>query len=142
MTLVGTFITRSGIITSVHAFSESDLGYWFLGYITVYLLFAFGFLGFNWDSLKDNSNLKESASKENAILFNNLLFLGMFVAVFFGTTWPIFSEISFILEGWLSDKRAGNNLKASGSIDLTEFFNPKFALNLFGEDISISSSYD
>ena len=94
MTLVGTFITRSGIITSVHAFSESDLGYWFLGYITVYLLFAFGFLGFNWDSLKDNSNLKESASKENAILFNNLLFLGMFVAVFFGTTWPIFSEIS------------------------------------------------
>ncbi len=94
MTLVGTFITRSGIITSVHAFSESNLGYWFLGYITIYLITTFGLLGWNWDKIENKSDLEEFSSKENAILFNNLLFLGMFVAVFFGTTWPIFSEIA------------------------------------------------
>ncbi len=55
---------------------------------------------------------------------------------------PIFSDITNILEGLFIDKRVENNLKATGSIDLTEFFNPKFALNLSGEDISISSSYD
>ncbi len=94
MTLVGTFITRSGIITSVHAFSESNLGYWFLGYITIYLISTFGLLGWNWEKIENTSSFEEFSSKENAVLFNNLLFLGMFVAVFFGTTWPIFSEIS------------------------------------------------
>jgi len=55
---------------------------------------------------------------------------------------PIFSDITSILDNWLVDKRVENNLKASGSIGLADFFNPKFALNLRGEDISIASSYD
>ena len=55
---------------------------------------------------------------------------------------PILSGITNILEDWFVDKRIENNMRVTGSIDLTDFFKPKFALNLSGLDISLSSSYD
>jgi len=91
--IFGTFITRSGIISSVHSFAQSDIGPLFLGFIAFILLFSFGILWYRNDQLKSEDQFESILSRESAFIFNNLLFLSIAFVVFLGTIFPILSEV-------------------------------------------------
>lgn len=92
LSIFGTFITRSGIISSVHSFAQSDIGLMFLVFISFILLFSFGFFFYRINDLEGENNFDSALSRESAFIFNNLLFLGAAFTVFLGTIFPIVSE--------------------------------------------------
>lgn len=92
LTLFGTFLTRSGVIASVHSFTASPLGPFFLGFIAVVLFFSITLLFKRLDSLTGSRQLDSVLSKESAFLFNNLLLVGATFAVLWGTLFPLISE--------------------------------------------------
>ncbi len=95
LTIFGTFLTRSGILPSVHAFAESHLGPAFLGLIGVTLLGSFGLLAHRSLSLKTGGGIDFLWSREAALLLNSFLFLTAAFVVFIGTAFPLISEIIF-----------------------------------------------
>jgi cytochrome c-type biogenesis protein CcmF len=96
--ILGTTLTRSGIVSSVHAFAQSSIGNWFVGFLV--LIFAVCFVAYvrNRDYLKSENHLDAIVSRESSFLFNNLILLVSCVAVLSGTLFPVFSE-------WLSGSR-------------------------------------
>jgi cytochrome c-type biogenesis protein CcmF len=92
LALFGTFLTRSGILSSVHAFGESTLGPYFLAFIACVLLGAIGLIVYRLPQLRSQHSLESYVSREAVFLFNNLLLVGLAFAVFWGTVFPILSE--------------------------------------------------
>ncbi len=92
MCILGTFLTRSGVVSSVHAFAQSNLGSWFVDFIAIVLLVCLGAYLKNRDYLKSENQLDSIVSRESSFLFNNLLFLVACVAILSGTLFPVFSE--------------------------------------------------
>jgi len=90
--ILGTFLTRSGIVSSVHAFANSHIGPWFVGFLALTLLVCFAAYVKNRDYLKSENQLDSMISRESSFLFNNLLFLVACIAVLSGTLFPVFSE--------------------------------------------------
>ncbi len=91
-TLLGTFITRSGIITSVHAFAQSNIGHYFLGFIGISVLGVAGLIYYRWNDLKSPNRLDSLLSRESAFLLNNWMLVGLTLIILWGTLWPIISE--------------------------------------------------
>jgi cytochrome c-type biogenesis protein CcmF len=96
--VLGTTLTRSGIVSSVHAFAQSSIGNWFVGFLA--LIFVVCLVAYlkNRDYLKSENQLDSLISRESSFLFNNLILLVSCVAVLSGTLFPVFSE-------WLSGSR-------------------------------------
>jgi cytochrome c-type biogenesis protein CcmF len=92
LALFGTFLTRSGIIASVHAFGESTLGAWFLVFIAVVLGGAVALIIARLPLLRSKHSLESFVSREAVFLYNNLLLLALAFAVFWGTIFPVISE--------------------------------------------------
>jgi cytochrome c-type biogenesis protein CcmF len=92
LTLFGTFLTRSGIIASVHAFTQGTIGILFLSFLAVVLLTALGLLAWRWDALRAQGELDSIVSRESAFLLNNVLLIAATFTVFFGTVFPLLSE--------------------------------------------------
>jgi cytochrome c-type biogenesis protein CcmF len=92
LTIFGTFITRSGLIASVHSFGESTLGWFFLLFLVITLLISLSLLIYRLPYLKSKNQLDSLLSRESSFLLNNLLFVGIAFAVFWGTLFPIISE--------------------------------------------------
>ncbi len=92
LTLFGTFLTRSGIIGSVHAFTQGSIGQFFLGFLALVLLGAFSLLAWRLDRLRAQSELDSVLSRESAFLLNNLFLVAIAFTVFFGTVFPLLSE--------------------------------------------------
>jgi cytochrome c-type biogenesis protein CcmF len=90
--ILGTFLTRSGVVSSVHAFAQSSIGSWFVGFLAIILLVCFGAYFWNRDYLKSENQLDSIVSRESSFLFNNLLLLVSCIAVLSGTLFPVFSE--------------------------------------------------
>ncbi len=90
--ILGTFLTRSGVVSSVHAFANSSIGSWFVGFMAIILLVCFGAYLKNRDYLKSENQLDSIVSRESSFLFNNLILLVACVAVLSGTLFPVFSE--------------------------------------------------
>jgi cytochrome c-type biogenesis protein CcmF len=90
--LFGTFLTRSGIVNSVHAFAQSNIGGYFLAFIIVSVASAFYLLYDRIGYLKTENHLESYASRESSFMFNNLLFVAACFAVLFGTMLPVISE--------------------------------------------------
>src|SRR5262250_1131960 len=90
--ILGTFLTRSGVVSSVHAFANSQIGPWFVGFILVILGVCSVAYIKNRDYLKSENQLDSMVSRESSFLFNNLLFLVACIAVLSGTLFPVFSE--------------------------------------------------
>lgn len=91
-TLLGTFITRSGIITSVHAFAQSDIGAYFLGFILTSTAGVIGLVIYRWKRLKSANRLESLLSRESAFVLNNWLLVGLTLIILWGTLWPVISE--------------------------------------------------
>jgi cytochrome c-type biogenesis protein CcmF len=92
MTIFGTFITRSGLIQSVHTFDEATLGYYFLGFLGVIVVISTGLIVWRLPLLRSKNELDSFFSRESSFLFNNLMLLGICFATFWGTIFPIISE--------------------------------------------------
>jgi cytochrome c-type biogenesis protein CcmF len=92
LSIFGTFITRSGVIASVHSFTQSNVGYFFLGFLVVAAVLSFTLLYTRWPQLEAEVQLESMLSREAAFLFNNLLFIGIAFSVLWGTLFPILSE--------------------------------------------------
>ena len=90
--IFGTFITRSGVISSVHSFALSNIGPMFLGFIITIILFSAYLLFKRLPLLKNTNHFDSVVSRESVFLINNLVFLGACFAVFWGTIFPIVSE--------------------------------------------------
>jgi len=92
LTIFGTFITRSGLIQSVHAFGETTLGYYFLYFLFVTIAFSTYYVIKRLPLLRSNNELDSFVSRESSFLFNNLLLVGIAFATFWGTLFPLISE--------------------------------------------------
>ncbi len=92
LTLFGTFLTRSGIIGSVHAFTQGSIGQFFLAFLALMLLGSFSLLASRLDRLKAQGELDSILSRESAFLLNNLFLVAAAFTVFFGTVFPLLSE--------------------------------------------------
>lgn len=93
LSIFGTFIVRSGILSSVHAFATSEIGHWFLIYLALVLGFGIGLLVYRLPGLQSDHQIESLASREAGFLVNNLLFTAIAFAVFWGTTFVLFSEL-------------------------------------------------
>jgi len=92
LTLFGTFLTRSGVIASVHAFTQGTIGVFFLAFLAVVVLVALGLIAWRWDSLGAQGELDSVISRESAFLLNNVMLVAATFTVFFGTVFPLLSE--------------------------------------------------
>ena len=90
--IFGTFLTRSGVVSSVHAFAQSSIGNWFVGFLA--LVFAVCVAAFvkNRSHLQSENRLESLVSRESSFLFNNLILLVACFTVLWGTLFPILSE--------------------------------------------------
>ena len=92
LTVFGTFLTRSGIVQSVHSFASTDIGWKFLAYLGGFLALTLFLTIRRWSSFKPEKNIVSFWSRESLILFNNLIFVAICFAVFWGVMFPVFSE--------------------------------------------------
>jgi cytochrome c-type biogenesis protein CcmF len=92
LSIFGTFLTRSGVIASVHSFTQSNVGYFFLGFLVIAAVFSYTLLYTRWPRLEADVQLESVLSREAAFLFNNLLLVGIAFSVLWGTLFPILSE--------------------------------------------------
>ncbi len=90
--ILGTFLTRSGIVSSVHAFAQSSIGSWFVGFLLLIITVCFAAYLKNRDYLKSENQLDAIVSRESSFLFNNLILLVSCIAILSGTLFPVFSE--------------------------------------------------
>ena len=93
LVIFGTFLTRSGVLSSVHAFAQSSIGPLFFIFITVTFTISLLLLFRGWESLSSSKTLTSWLSREGMFLLNNLLFMGILVACFWGVIYPLISEI-------------------------------------------------
>ncbi|MBI2989487.1 MAG: heme lyase CcmF/NrfE family subunit [Deltaproteobacteria bacterium] len=92
LTIFGTFLTRSGILSSIHAFSSGPVGTVFLGFLAFVLLGSFGLLAYRADRLKGQPELDSMVSRESAFLLNNVVLVSALFTIFLGTIFPLISE--------------------------------------------------
>jgi cytochrome c-type biogenesis protein CcmF len=98
LTILGTFLTRSGVVESVHAFSDSQIGPWLLTFFTVVVLVSVGLIGWRGDRLRSVGSIDSPISREGSFLVNNLLFGGFAFVVLLGTVFPL------LVEAWNGDR--------------------------------------
>ena len=93
LTIFGTFLTRSGMVNSVHAFTQSAIGPALLGFLAVIVLVSVGLIGWRADVLRSPGRIDSPVSREGAFLANNLLFAGFALVVLVGTVFPLIAEV-------------------------------------------------
>ncbi|MDP9373735.1 MAG: heme lyase CcmF/NrfE family subunit [Chloroflexota bacterium] len=92
LAIFGTFIVRSGVLQSVHSFAESAIGPYYFAFLTVVVVGSLGLLFARMPALRAERDLDSLVSREAAFLLNNLLFLAVTFAIFWGTIYPLISE--------------------------------------------------
>src|SRR6202047_2461998 len=92
LSIFGTFLTRSGVVSSVHAFAQSSIGNWFVAFLAIIFLTCLFFYIKNRSHLRTEHKLESLISRESSFLFNNLLLLVACFTVLWGTLFPVLSE--------------------------------------------------
>jgi cytochrome c-type biogenesis protein CcmF len=93
LVIFGTFLTRSGVLSSVHAFAQSAIGPLFFAFIGLTFIGSLTLLFRRWQALEAENRLDSMLSREGLFLFNNLLFMGILVVCFWGVIFPLISEL-------------------------------------------------
>jgi cytochrome c-type biogenesis protein CcmF len=92
LTILGTFLTRSGILNSVHAFSDSDIGPFLLSFFALIVVVSVGLIGWRGDQLRAPGTIDSPLSREGAFLANNVVFSVFAFVVLLGTVFPLVVE--------------------------------------------------
>ena len=92
LSLFGTFLTRSGIVSSIHSFTQSSIGPWFLAFVVVAVVFTVAMIWLRLPQLRTKAKLESLISREASFLYNNLLLVALCLTILWGTAWPILSE--------------------------------------------------
>lgn len=92
LVIFGTFLTRSGVLSSVHAFAQSAIGPLFFAFIGLTFITSLVLLSNRWNDLKSNVEFSSWFSREALFLLNNLLFFGIFIVCFWGVIFPVLTE--------------------------------------------------
>ena len=92
LSLFGTFLTRSGVVNSIHSFTQSSIGPWFLAFIGVTVAVSLGLVFWRLPQLRSPTKLESPISREAAFLYNNLLLLALCLAILWGVVYPMLSE--------------------------------------------------
>jgi cytochrome c-type biogenesis protein CcmF len=93
LTILGTFLTRSGVVQSVHAFSDSEIGLWLILAFATIVLVSVGLIGWRGDRLRSVGSVDSPLSREGAFLANNILFGAFALVVLLGTIFPLLIEV-------------------------------------------------
>jgi cytochrome c-type biogenesis protein CcmF len=93
LSLFGTFLTRSGVVNSIHSFTESPLGPWFLGFICGVTAFSLALVFLRLPLLRAKTRLESLVSREAAFLYNNLLLVALCLTILWGVAFPMLSEL-------------------------------------------------
>lgn len=93
LVIFGTFLTRSGVLSSVHAFAQSAVGPLFFGFIGITFVAALALLLWRWNELSSEGEMHSLLSRESLFLINNLLFMGILAVCFWGVIYPLISEL-------------------------------------------------
>ena len=92
LSLFGTFLTRSGVINSIHSFTQSSIGAWFLGFIAVVAAASTALILYRLPLLRSRTRLESLVSREAAFLYNNLFLVALALTVLWGVIYPLVSE--------------------------------------------------
>src|SRR5213078_1297088 len=92
LSIFGTFLTRSGVVNSIHSFSQSPIGGWFLGFIVVCVVFSVGLIYLRLPLLRARTKLESLVSREATFLYNNLLLVAFCLTILWGVTYPLLTE--------------------------------------------------
>ena len=92
LSLFGTFLTRSGVVNSIHSFTKSSIGPWFLAFIVMAVVFSVTMIWLRLPQLRTSARLESLVSREATFLYNNLLLVALCLTILWGTAWPILSE--------------------------------------------------
>jgi len=92
LSLFGTFLTRSGVVNSIHSFTQSEIGPWFLAFIILAVAFATSLILWRLPLLRSRTRLESLVSREAVFLYNNLLLIALCLTILWGVAWPILSE--------------------------------------------------
>jgi cytochrome c-type biogenesis protein CcmF len=93
LVIFGTFLTRSGVLSSVHAFAQSSIGPLFFGFISITFIISMALLLHRWNELRSQGQMTSLLSREALFLVNNLLFMGILVICMWGVLFPLVSEL-------------------------------------------------
>src|SRR5437867_5582049 len=92
LALFGTLLTRSGVINSIHSFTQSSIGPWFLGFICVVVAFSLALVFWRLPLLRSKTRLESLVSREATFLYNNLLLVAFCLTILWGVTYPLLTE--------------------------------------------------
>ena len=92
LSLFGTFLTRSGVVNSIHSFTQSSIGPWFLAFIALTVTVSLALLFRRLPQLRSPTRLESPISREAAFLYNNLLLLALCLTILWGVVYPLLSE--------------------------------------------------
>ncbi len=92
LSLFGTFLTRSGVVQSIHSFTQSSIGPWFLAFIVVVVVLSVGLLLHRLPLLRAETRLESPLSREAAFLYNNLLLVALTLTILWGVVFPLLAE--------------------------------------------------
>jgi cytochrome c-type biogenesis protein CcmF len=92
--IFGTFLTRSGVLSSIHSFVESSVGWWFIAWIGIVGVFSVWLISTSLDQLRARHRIESVVSREATFLYNNLLFVALAFAILWGTIFPAVSELA------------------------------------------------
>jgi cytochrome c-type biogenesis protein CcmF len=92
LSIFGTFLTRSGVVNSIHSFTQSSIGAWFLAFIIIAVAFSAALIFLRLPLLRAKTKLESLVSREATFLYNNLLLVALCLTILWGVAWPIVSE--------------------------------------------------
>ena len=93
LAIFGTFLTRSGLLSSIHTFTEGPIGKWFLPFLAIMLIGGVAVVAMRYDSLRSENRFDSLLSRESAFLANNVLFLAAAFTILWGTIYPVIAEL-------------------------------------------------
>ncbi|HEV8463030.1 MAG TPA: cytochrome c-type biogenesis CcmF C-terminal domain-containing protein, partial [Gaiellaceae bacterium] len=93
LSIFGTFLTRSGVVNSIHSFAKSPIGSWFLAFVVISSLFSLTLIMWRLPLLKAKTKLESALSREATFLYNNLLLVALCLTVLWGVLFPIVTQL-------------------------------------------------